>query len=182
MVDIPQWVQCDKCKAEMCYSCAVKDSSSPYVNFTDKGLNMDSRLMAQIFSDAIAASEAPVMVNGAVYKDHRRNINVSEELLQAMLHAQRELHCKNVSYGSYECYEYTMTGANVDGCLVGEINRLNVGGVTTIGCCCGHGKRQGYIQVTPGSVSRMIELGYEQLPVDENGNGELCFKPKTVLP
>ncbi len=36
MSDIPCWVKCDKCTAEMCCTCAVKDPSSPYFNFRRK--------------------------------------------------------------------------------------------------------------------------------------------------
>ena len=143
---------------------------------------MNSKLMAQIFSDAIASAQMPIVVNGAVYKEHRRTINVPNELIEAMLYAQNELHCKGVKFGTYDCYEDTMHGFPVDGCLIGEINRLNNDGIKTIGCCCGHGKKQGYIQVVPEFVPKMLELGYEQLPVDADGNGQWCFKPKTLLP
>jgi hypothetical protein len=37
MVDIPKWVDCEKCHAIMCFSCAVKHPESPYINFGDKG-------------------------------------------------------------------------------------------------------------------------------------------------
>ena len=143
---------------------------------------MNSKLMAQIFSDAMASAQMPVVVNGEVYKEHRRTINVPNELIEAMLYAQGELYCKDVKFGTYDCYEDTVHGFPVDGCLVGEINRLNNDGIKTIGCCCGHGKMQGYIQVAPEYVDKMLELGYEQLPVDADGNGQWCFKPKTLLP
>ena len=86
---------------------------------------MDNKLMAQIFSDAISVSESPITVNGAIYKEHRGNINVTDELTEAMLFAQKELYCKYVGFGTYDCYESTKYGFDVDGCLVGEINRLN---------------------------------------------------------
>jgi hypothetical protein len=143
---------------------------------------MDNKLMAQVFSDAISASESPVIVNGSVYKTRRGYINVTDELIEAMLYAQKVLLCGEVKFGSYDCYESTKYGFDVDGCLVSEINRLNNLGIKTIGCCCGHGRKQGYIQVSPESIEDMKNFGYEQLPVDENGNGEWCFKPKTLLP
>jgi hypothetical protein len=143
---------------------------------------MDNKLMAQIFSDAISSSESPVIVSGYIFRQHRGYINVTDELIEAMLYAQKTLLCENVRFGSYDCYEPTIYGFEVDGCLVGEINRLNNNGIKTIGCCCGHGKKQGYIQVSPEFIETMKELGYEQLPLDESGNGEWCFKPKTVLP
>jgi len=143
---------------------------------------MNSKLMAQIFSDIIAVAQMPKIINGEVYMEHRRNISVTDEMIEAMLFAQRELRCINVGFGSYDCYEQTIDDVSVDSCLVGEINRLNNEGITTIGCCCGHGKKQGYIQVTPSHIEKMISLGYKQLSVDEYGNGGWCFKPKTVLP
>ena len=54
-------------------------------------------------------------------------------------------------------------------------------GVVTIGSCCGHGRKQGFIQVAPQYVQKMHDLGYKQLPVDKNGFGQWCFKPKTFL-
>lgn len=88
--------------------------------------------------------------------------------------------CENIPFGSYLCYE-TIEELNicVDKCLVKEIKELNEIGIKTIGCCCGHGRLQGFIQVQRNYVSKMKELGYEEIPVDKNGNGKWCFKPKT---
>lgn len=87
--------------------------------------------------------------------------------------------CENVPFGSYACYE-TIEELNicVDKCLVKEIKELNEMGIKTIGCCCGHRRLQGFIQVQRNYVSKMKELGYEQIPVDKNGHGKWCFKPK----
>ncbi len=115
---------------------------------------------------------------GAVYIDAEhgdRMRHLSNSLRQIL----KEIWCKNIEFGSYDCYESTEYGFDVDSCLVGEINRLNADGIKTIGCCCGHGKQQGYIQVAPDFVDKMFELGYEQLSVDANGNGQWCFKPQT---
>lgn len=143
---------------------------------------MDNKLMAQVFSDIIASAQMPVIVNGAVYKEHRMTVNLDNEAIEAMLYAMKELRCKNVSFGSYDCYEDTMNSVSVDGCLIGEVNKLLDNGINTIGCCCGHGKKQGYIQVSPDDIETMKKLEYEQLPIDVDGNGQWCFKPKTVLP
>ena len=43
-------------------------------------------------------------------------------------------------------------------------------------------EKAGYIQVTSKDVQKMHELGYKQMPVDEYGNGQWCFVPKTYLP
>jgi hypothetical protein len=91
-------------------------------------------------------------------------------------------YCRRVGYGTYLCYEQTHQGVEVDGCLVGEINRLNNEGIKTIGCCCGHGRQQGYIQVAPDNVEEMLKRKYQQIEIDDHGNGEWCFVPKTSLP
>lgn len=90
--------------------------------------------------------------------------------------------CKNIPYGSYVCYEIiSELNICVDGCLAIEIKELNQIGIKTIGCCCGHGKTSGFIQVQRNFVSKMKELGYKQIPVESNGNGKWCFEPKTKL-
>ncbi len=142
---------------------------------------MDSKLMAQVFNDVISAAQRSTMV-GEGGKNRRGYITVNSEVIEAMLYAQKKLQCSGVSFGSYACCTSTMFGFDVDGCLVTEINGLNNDNVKTIGCCCGHGKKQGFIQVAPEYVDKMLELGYEQLPVDADGNGQWCFKPKTILP
>ena len=37
-INIPKWVDCNKCHAIMCFSCAVKVPESPYINFGNKGI------------------------------------------------------------------------------------------------------------------------------------------------
>ena len=104
------------------------------------------------------------------------------EHMREIASSLRQTYCKNIKYGSYDCYKPTGNGFDADRCLISEINNLNANGIKTIGCCCGHGKKEGYIQVTPEHLEKMFKLGYEQLPIDENKNGEWCFKPKTVFP
>lgn len=91
--------------------------------------------------------------------------------------------CSEVGFGTYECY-VKVPGArfSVDKCLLKEIRALRDAGVVTIGCCCGHGKKPGYIQVDQDSCRFMKEMGYKRLPVDRRGNGLWCFAPKTVFP
>ena len=91
--------------------------------------------------------------------------------------------CSEIDFGSYECYaKVPGTRISVDKCLVKEIRVLRDAKVNTIGCCCGHGKKQGYIQVAPEDCKLMKELGYRRLPLDKNGNGPWCFVPKTEFP
>ena len=35
-MDIPKRVDCDKCKAEMCWNCCVKSGIGGYINFEPK--------------------------------------------------------------------------------------------------------------------------------------------------
>lgn len=90
--------------------------------------------------------------------------------------------CKNVPFGSY-CYYEKIPELDicVDKCLVEEIKSLNHQGIKTIGCCCGHGKLDAYIQVSKNSVKQMYELGYIKKPLNKHGNGKWCFIPKTTF-
>lgn len=89
--------------------------------------------------------------------------------------------------GTYECSELAFTCGScghtiwVDKCLVDEIAQLHELGIKTIGCCCGHGYLDGYIQVMPEDVEKMKSLGYDQQEEDEHGGGKWCFWPKSEL-
>lgn len=99
--------------------------------------------------------------------------------------------CKDIDVQRYEHgvgltlpykSKYQQQGATVDKCLVDEIVDLWYNKhIHTLGCCCGHDKQQAYIQVEPEYCQQMLDLGYVQLPADEHGNGQWCFKPKTIL-
>lgn len=90
-------------------------------------------------------------------------------------------YCKSVEFGTYKCYKETDFHVSVDKCLVEEVNDLNQQGIRTVGCCCGHAKAQGYVQVDPKHCEKMLSMGYEQLPLDKNGFGQWSFKPKTAF-
>lgn len=137
--------------------------------------------LCKIISDAVHASAR--LNTGPLAKGTPVNwIRFDEEIREAMLEIMARVNCRHIDFGSYNCYEETKYGFSVDGCLVGEINHLNNNGINTVGCCCGHGKAQGYIQVSPEFVQAMLAAGYEQLPLDNYGNGLWCFRPKTHLP
>lgn len=96
--------------------------------------------------------------------------------------------CRYSPIGDYKCYVTidvnlkNETKICIDKCLKDEVSDLiNNKGVEIIGCCCGHGILDAYIQVSDESVGRMIELGYKKIPLDEHGNGKNCFKPKTIF-
>lgn len=59
-------------------------------------------------------------------------------------------------------YYSTKTTVSIDMCLVEEIKRLWHKKIHTMGCCCGHGKSNGYIQVlTKEDEIKMLDLGYK---------------------
>lgn len=61
---------------------------------------------------------------------------------------------KSLGYSYQECIQ-------VDKCLANEIEYLWDQGVMTLGCCCGHGKELGFINVSKNSVEKMLDLGYQ---------------------
>lgn len=97
--------------------------------------------------------------------------------------------CVDSPIGEYRCQVEILFSPQsgrkpicVDTCLQHEIHELIFKhNVNTIGCCCGHGRKQAYIQVSPQSVQKMHELGYEPLPEKPDGQGKWCFKPKTFF-
>ena len=97
--------------------------------------------------------------------------------------------CADSPIGEYKCQVEIRFSAQserkpicVDTCLQYEIHELIFKhNVNTIGCCCGHGRKQAYIQVSPQSVQKMHDLGYEPLPESEDGQGKWCFEPKTYF-
>lgn len=49
----------------------------------------------------------------------------------------------------------------VDKCLKEEIEFLWSNNIVTKGCCCGHGRKLGFIQVAEGCIDKMISMGYQ---------------------
>ena len=70
----------------------------------------------------------------------------------------------------------------VDECLANEIEDLWNKGIRTTGCCCGHGKFLGFINVNENDREKMEQLGYQYYIFDENFGGEKrkdTFIPKS---
>ena len=117
------------------------------------------------------------------------NLDLNSTMKEALCKARYETQCKNSPIGEHKCSvkiqfmpQSEQKPICVDTCLQTEIQTLiRQHGIWTIGSCCGHGVKQPFIQVAEHCVKKMIELGYKQLPIDENGNGENCFLPKTIL-
>ena len=121
----------------------------------------------------------------------RENDYLNERDMRTLAQLRDSVVCVDSPIGEYKCYVELIEsrGAGneptiicVDTCLQHEIYELrHKHNVNTIGCCCGHGRKQGYIQVSPQSVQKMHELGYKQMPEQSDGQGKWCFKPQTYL-
>lgn len=64
---------------------------------------------------------------------------------------------------------------SVDKCCIPELVELWSNGVTTVGCCCGHGIVSGMINIKPSDFERAIELGFTKyIFKDSNGGDARC--------
>lgn len=70
------------------------------------------------------------------------------------------------------CSDAYKESVQVDACLAGEIIWLWDNGIKTTGCCCGHGRHLGFIQVTDNCIERMQELGYQNYIYEDEFGGE----------
>ena len=112
-------------------------------------------------------------------------IEDADDIERAMLARLRyKTVCSKSDIGEHGCNVTTAHNYCCDTCLQGELHKLWSVGVHTFGSCCGHGRKQAFIQVLggDGDIEKMRELGYEKLPPEENGDGQNCYKPKTFLP
>jgi hypothetical protein len=72
---------------------------------------------------------------------------------------------------------------DIDECLEEEILDLWSKGIKTMGCCCGHGLRLGFIQVEDDCIEEMLKLGYQNYIYDDEFGGKErkdAFIPKTT--
>jgi hypothetical protein len=70
-------------------------------------------------------------------------------------------------------------GICVDACLALEVTRLWERGITTTGCCCGHGRLVGFIGVADDDIGQMKALGYVVLSNPHRPGSEDSFIPFT---
>lgn len=56
----------------------------------------------------------------------------------------------------------------VDACMADIILALNNGGISTYGCCCGHGKQRGYVALTDGRALVIFDMRVEPDEADLN--------------
>lgn len=64
------------------------------------------------------------------------------------------------------------TNILVDECLADEIESLWNKGIRTAGCCCGHGKYLGFINVYQDDIEKMEHLGYQHYIFEDDFGGE----------
>lgn len=111
-----------------------------------------------------------------------RHDDLDDLSVGALLWFRKDTLCDRSKIQEYQCDVVTSHGYCCDTCLQSELHNLWSIGIKTAGSCCGHGgKLHPFIQVTDPYVQKMHELGYEQIPVDEYGNGKNAFVPKTKL-
>ena len=60
---------------------------------------------------------------------------------------------------------------SIDICISNEIEDLWNRGIKTTGCCCGHGRELGFIEVDEENIKDMEELGYMHYIYDEKFGG-----------
>lgn len=71
----------------------------------------------------------------------------------------------------------------IDKCLEDEIKYLWDNNVVTMGCCCGHGRRLGFIQVADGCIDKMRSMGYQNYIYESKCGGverKDAFIPKSI--
>lgn len=71
----------------------------------------------------------------------------------------------------------------VDKCLEDEIKYLWANNIVTMGCCCGHGRYLGFIQVTDGCIDKMRSMGYQNYIYEDKCGGTArkdAFIPKST--
>lgn len=77
-----------------------------------------------------------------------------------------------------EQHLYKTGQIEIDDCLVNEIVGLWLMGIHTRGCCCGHNKLTGYIEVERTDIPKMIAHGYKFFTEKEYNDFD-TFVPKS---
>ena len=98
-------------------------------------------------------------------------------------------HCDNVEPGSYTNQIWVHAPAHMpkdngyclDLCVAEEVMMLWRKGITTTGCCCGHGKQHGFIGVIDNDIPKMKALGYQVAPNPCRPGDEDSFYPNGVI-
>lgn len=90
-----------------------------------------------------------------------------------------QCNCKNVELGSFDNQIFVHAPAHMpkengyclDKCISEEVMALWMLGITTTGCCCGHGKAEPFIGVADKDIPIMKKMGYQVLRNMSRGPG-----------
>lgn len=93
--------------------------------------------------------------------------------------------CKNIEVGSYSnqmwvhapAHMSKVNGYCLDRCIAEEVMILWQLGITTTGCCCGHGKAPPFIGVYLADTDRMKAMGYLVIPNNCRPGDDDSFMP-----
>ena len=83
----------------------------------------------------------------------------------------------------YNCREGYKEDVCIDRCLKEEIEFLWSNNIVTKGCCCGHGRNLGFIQVSDGCIDKMLSMGYQNYIYEDKYGGverRDAFIPKSI--
>lgn len=101
-----------------------------------------------------------------------------------LYNCQKQILYPPKNFIEYNCADGYKDSVCVDKCIANEIEGLWKQGIKTTGCCCGHGKELGFIQVKDKeSIVKMKQLGYQHyIYEDKFGGAERldAFIPQTT--
>ena len=137
-------------------------------------VQMDNITAAEFMSDLIGMAD---------------DLNFNKYTVAALCKARYETMCIYSPIGKHRCQvpimftpQSGMETIGVDTCLQAEITQLvRKHGIHPIGSCCGHGRKQGYIQVRDEDVQKMHQLNYKVGALEKHAEGVNAFVPKTIL-
>ena len=121
-----------------------------------------------------------------LYEIHRSNYELMRGLNKppVLYNCEKEVIYPPENFIEYNCADGYKESVCVDKCIAREIEELWRQGVKTTGCCCGHGRKLGFIQVRDkDSVEKMKQLGYQHYIYEEEFGGKErldAFIPKTT--
>lgn len=176
--DVPEWYVNEFRKIKNCIINALQGESFLDSSNTDRNALNDEQIY---LAESICF----------LLDKEQHNKTLSDATINTLLKIREEFVCRFSPIGDYKCYKKIRNKTlspegspilSVDACLRTEIYRLRKEhNVNTVACCCGHGVEKPYIQVDDNSVEKMYKLGYIKLPADDNGFGQNCFTPKSLL-
>ena len=99
--------------------------------------------------------------------------------------------CKGVKIGSYDSQVERSRPAHMkgqtygtssdiiclDACIAPQVEWLWSQGISTTGCCCGHGGSDPYIGVIEADILRMLTMGFKIAPNPLDPNRRDSFYP-----